>query len=165
MTSGSSMLARIASLPPQRVQRSISTPKTRLRRCDQVITTWRGVISLSGSPVGSAPCPWPPLPRCEFCRPLHAPSPGDAAMPSVEAVCHSCDWAGRCTPALSNGPNRPRRRPVACRVRQTVHRRPPYARPSTLRPSLWPWRARSPIRRRRSMRAHTALRLRPRTPP
>jgi hypothetical protein len=43
MTSGSSLLAMIFSLPPQRAQPSISIPNTRFRRRAQFIATWQGV--------------------------------------------------------------------------------------------------------------------------
>ena len=56
MTSGSSMLAMILTAPPQCSQRSISMPKTRLRRCAQLIAACFGT---------ALPCPSsdPPRPR------------------------------------------------------------------------------------------------------
>ena len=61
MTSGSSMHAMIRIAPPQAGQVSMSIPKTRLRRCAQVIAARRsdGVRS-SGSAVVACR---PPLPR------------------------------------------------------------------------------------------------------
>lgn len=53
MTSGSSMLAMMRSLPPQPAQVSISMPKTRFRRRAQLIATWGGIGGLPSAP-GSA---------------------------------------------------------------------------------------------------------------
>ena len=53
MTAGSSMLAMILSVPPQRAQLSISMPNTRFRRRAQLIATGRGGGGLAGSQDGA----------------------------------------------------------------------------------------------------------------
>jgi len=61
MTSGSSMHAMIRIAPPQAGQVSMSIPKTRLRRCAQVIAARRSAgVRSSGSAVVACR---PPLPR------------------------------------------------------------------------------------------------------
>ena len=52
MTAGSSMLAMILSVPPQRAQVSISTPNTRFSRRAQLSATCRG-SGLAGSQDGA----------------------------------------------------------------------------------------------------------------
>ena len=61
MTAGSSMHAMIRTAPPQAGQVSISIPKTRFRRCAQVIAARRSAGVGSSGSAGLACCP--PRPR------------------------------------------------------------------------------------------------------